>query len=97
MVTIVNTHAAKTHMSSLIDRAIAGEEIVIARSGKPMVKLVPVEDPEEPWVPPWGSMKDKIKILPGFFDPLPDDILDLIEGPIEADLEDEPLASPAPE
>jgi prevent-host-death family protein len=38
---IVNMHQAKTHLSRLIDEAVAGEEVVIAKAGKPMVKLVP--------------------------------------------------------
>ena len=42
---IVNIHAAKTNLSKLIERAEAGEEIVIARNGKPAVKLTPVEAP----------------------------------------------------
>ena len=40
---IVNVHQAKTHLSRLIEEAAAGEEVVIAKAGKPMVKLVPVE------------------------------------------------------
>ena len=40
----VNLHAAKTHLSRLVDEAVAGEEVVIAKAGKPMVRLVAVED-----------------------------------------------------
>lgn len=39
----VNIHEAKTNFSRLVERALAGEEIVIARSGKPLLKLVPLE------------------------------------------------------
>jgi prevent-host-death family protein len=39
----VNLHAAKTHLSRLVDKAMAGEEVVIAKAGKPMVRLVPIE------------------------------------------------------
>ena len=39
----VNIHAAKTHLSRLLEKAAAGEEVVIAKSGKPLAKLVPVE------------------------------------------------------
>jgi prevent-host-death family protein len=46
MARVVNTHEAKTHFSQLIDRVLAGEEIIVARAGKPLVKLVPVEPPE---------------------------------------------------
>ena len=38
----VNLHAAKTHLSRLVDEAAAGEDVVIAKAGKPMVRLVPV-------------------------------------------------------
>lgn len=41
----VNMHEAKTNFSKLVERALQGEEIVIARSGKPLVKLVPLEGP----------------------------------------------------
>ena len=43
---IVNVHAAKTNLSRLIERACAGEEIVIARNNEPAVRLVPVQDVE---------------------------------------------------
>ena len=43
---IVNIHAAKTNLSKLIERAEAGEEVVIARNGKPAVRLSPVEESE---------------------------------------------------
>jgi len=39
----VNLHDAKTHLSRYVDKALAGEEVVIARAGKPLVRLVPVE------------------------------------------------------
>lgn len=43
----INIHEAKTHLSRLIERALAGEEITIAKAGKPVVRLVPVE-PKKP-------------------------------------------------
>ena len=39
----VNVHAAKSQLSRLLDAAVAGEEVIIAKAGKPMVRLVPVE------------------------------------------------------
>lgn len=42
MTAIINIHAAKTHLSRLVDRAAAGEEIVIARAGKPVARLAPL-------------------------------------------------------
>jgi prevent-host-death family protein len=69
----ISIHAAKTHLSRLIARAEAGEEIVIARGRKPVVKLVSLE-PKPKRVP--GRWKDQISIGPEFFEPLPPDELD---------------------
>ncbi len=68
---LVNLYDAKTQLSRLIDRATSGEEILIGRAGKPLVRLVPVEDalPREP-----GLLKGLV-IPDAFFDPLPDDEL----------------------
>jgi prevent-host-death family protein len=70
---IVNIHAAKTNLSKLIEKAEAGEEVVIARNGKPAVKLTPVKAPpaaarkEEDRVPSWfGSLRGQIWISPDF-------------------------------
>jgi prevent-host-death family protein len=70
MVTKVNVHEAKTQLSRLLERAHAGEEIVIAKSGKPYARLVPLAV-AAPRVPGMlrGSFDD------AFFDPLPDDEL----------------------
>jgi prevent-host-death family protein len=54
---VVNIHEAKTHFSKLIERVRAGEEVVIAKAGKPVAKLVPVEE-LCPRVP--GALKGKI-------------------------------------
>ena len=48
MAQFVNIHEAKTHLSRLVARAAAGEEIVVAKAGRPMAKLVPYEKPKEP-------------------------------------------------
>ncbi|MBV9991447.1 MAG: type II toxin-antitoxin system Phd/YefM family antitoxin [Alphaproteobacteria bacterium] len=81
----VNIHAAKTHLSSLIAEAEAGVEIVIARAGKPAVRLVPVKKKAAKKTKPLfdrkpGFMKGEIRILKGFYDPLPDDILAAFRG-----------------
>jgi prevent-host-death family protein len=44
--TTVNVHEAKTHLSRLLEAAAAGEEIIIAKAGKPIAKLVPIEKPK---------------------------------------------------
>lgn len=71
----INIYEAKTHLSALVEKAAQGEEIVIAKAGKPMAKLVPLEKPAlAPRVP--GQKVLKITyIAPDFDDPLPEDIL----------------------
>ena len=60
---IVNVHAAKTHLSRLLEQVEAGQEVVIARAGRPIARLVPyVEVPRRRW---FGAMKGEIRILPG--------------------------------
>jgi prevent-host-death family protein len=70
---IVTIHAAKTHLSRLVEQARAGEEIVIARGKTPMVKLVPVDAPKP--TRRFGAMKGKASTTPAFFEPLPPDEL----------------------
>lgn len=70
----VNIHQAKTQLSKLIEQALAGQEVVIARNGKPVVKLVPVETPDLPPRKP-GSLKGKIWVAPDF-DETPEDLID---------------------
>ena len=65
-VEIVNVHAAKTHLSRLLERAEAGEEIVIGRAGKPIAKLIPYRAERPKRV--FGALKGQIRILPGFDD-----------------------------
>jgi prevent-host-death family protein len=71
---IVTVHAAKTNLSKLIERALAGEEIVIARGDQPVVKLVPVEQVVPKREP--GTLKGQFTVPDSFFDPLPDDELE---------------------
>jgi len=79
MATTVNLYEAKTQLSSLVERAANGEEIVIAKAGKPKVRLVPVE-PHGKGLREPGGWEGKVWIAPDFNDPLPDDILDAFEG-----------------
>jgi len=71
---IVNVHQAKTHLSRLLARVSLGEEIVIAKAGKPVARLVPVRQPPQQRDP--GLDKGKIWMAPDFDAPLPDEILD---------------------
>ncbi len=68
----VNIHEAKTQLSKLIDRTSAGEEIVIAKHGKPVARLVPYHQAVTKREP--GSLRGKIKIGKDFDATLPDDI-----------------------
>jgi len=67
MPTIVNVHEAKTHLSKLLERVHAGEEIVLAKAGKPYARLVPLEkaQPREPGIAE-GQLDE------AFFEPLPE-------------------------
>ena len=67
---IVNIHEAKTHLSKLLERMLRGEEIIIARAGKPLARLLPVEE-RLPRVP--GIARGKI--TDAFFEPLPEEEL----------------------
>ena len=78
MTTTVNIHEAKTHLSKILQRVAIGEEIIIAKSGKPIARIVPFEQTPLQRVP--GSAKGKIWIAPDFNAPLPDEILDAFEG-----------------
>ncbi len=72
----VNIHQAKTQLSRLLERVAAGEEIVIAKSGKPLAKLVPFREVvRQP-----GRLKGKIKIGRDFDAPLPDALAAAFRG-----------------
>jgi prevent-host-death family protein len=64
----VNVHEAKTHLSRLLERVEQGEEILIARAGKPVAKLVPIEAPGKR---PIGLYKGQIWMSDDFDEPLP--------------------------
>ena len=57
-------HQAKSSLSRLVERALAGEEIIIGRNGEPLVKLVPVIKERKPRVP--GRLKGKVWMAPDF-------------------------------
>jgi prevent-host-death family protein len=72
MTTTVNVHEAKTNLSRLLNRAASGEDIIIARDGTPLARLVPIAGP-----PPRELGFVHVHIPESFFDPMPDDELDL--------------------
>ena len=62
----VNIHDAKTHFSRLVERAEAGEEILIARAGRPVARLVPLRTRTRPRAP--GLWRGRVRIAPDFDD-----------------------------
>jgi prevent-host-death family protein len=78
----VNIHDAKTHLSKLAEQAGAGEEIIIAKAGKPIARLVPLG--QNAVIRKKGLLKGKIKTTKDFDQPLPDEVIDLFEGRVQA-------------
>ncbi len=74
----INIHEAKTHLSRLVEQAAAGQEIVIAKAGKPLARLVPLALPVR--VKKLGQLKGKIKVPDDFNAPLDAATLALFEG-----------------
>jgi prevent-host-death family protein len=68
----VNIHAAKTQLSALVEEAASGKEIIIAKAGKPMARLMPLEQKRFDRKP--GRLKGLIKMRDNFDDPLPPDL-----------------------
>jgi len=64
----VNIHEAKTHLSRLLEQVLAGEEVVIAKSGRPIARLVPIQGP----IPVLGDAGGQVVFKPGWDDPLTD-------------------------
>jgi len=74
-----NVHEAKTHLSRLLQRVEDGEEVIIARAGKPVARLVPMDAPiARDRV--LGGDEGKVRIAADFDAPLPEDYLKLFEG-----------------
>lgn len=73
----INMHEAKTQLSSLVEKALAGEEVIIAKAGKPLVKLVPINKDESPRLP--GRLKGQIWIAQDF-DAADESLCSLFEG-----------------
>ena len=78
MSSTVNIHEAKTHFSKLIARVMGGEEVMIARAGKPVARLVPIGQRPKERMP--GSAADKVILASDFDEPLPESVLADFEG-----------------
>ena len=76
MSTTVNMHEAKTHLSKWVDKANAGQEIILAKAGKPWARLMPLASPTGQRQP--GGLVGELPDC--FFDPLPEEELRAWEG-----------------
>ncbi|MGR6964175.1 type II toxin-antitoxin system Phd/YefM family antitoxin [Geodermatophilus sp. URMC 61] len=77
MSTTVNVHEAKTHLSRLLEAVEAGEDVVIARAGRPIARLVPVAARTEPRAP--GSWRGRVSIADDF-DDTPEELIAAFHG-----------------
>jgi len=76
----INIHEAKTHLSRFVEQAAAGEEIIIAKAGKPMAKLVPLL--RTPSRRNLGIFKGKLNVPDDFDAPLSDEVVGLFENSV---------------
>ena len=70
---IVNIHQAKTTLSQLLEFALAGEDVIISKAGKPLARIIPYQAEKKPRTP--GYWKDRVKMADDFDAPLPAEIL----------------------
>jgi prevent-host-death family protein len=75
---IIGIRAAKMNLSRLVEAAAAGEEIILAKSGKPLARLCPLA--QEPRKRVLGRLRGKLIVPDNFDAPLPDEVLDAFEG-----------------
>jgi prevent-host-death family protein len=75
----VNIYDAKTRFSELVDRAAAGDDVVVSRNGKPLVRITRLEGAEKQRIK-FGVLKGRVKIAADFDAPLPADVLAAFEG-----------------
>jgi len=73
-----NIHEAKTQLSRLVESAVAREEIIIAKAGKPVARLVGIDHRTVPRRK--GLLKGMVKIHDDFYKPLPEEVIAVIEG-----------------
>jgi prevent-host-death family protein len=73
----VNIHEAKTHLSRLVERAAQGEPFIIAKAGKPLVKVVPLDTPAAGEMKRFGFMEGEIEVPDDFDTMFADEILEM--------------------
>ena len=76
--TTINIYEAKTQLSKLVERAAAGQDVIIARGGKPVARLTRLAPPARKIR--FGLLKGKVKVDPDFDAPLPEDVVRAFEG-----------------
>ncbi len=92
----MNLHADEPHFSALLERAEAGEEIVIARGGKPVARLAPLRRARRVTRKP-GLLAGRVRIAPDFDAPLPDDVVaSFTDAPLEPAALKPAALNPAP-
>ena len=74
----VNIYDAKTRLSQLVDKAAAGEDVLVSRNGKPLVRITQLEGPRRRIK--FGVLKGKVSVSPDFDAPLPNEALAGFEG-----------------
>lgn len=79
----MNVHDAKTNLSRLLRRVARGEEVIIARAGKPVARLSPLASASP--TPTLGTDVGRFVVPEDFNAPLPSDVLDAFEGPVESE------------
>ena len=78
--TTVNIHEAKTHLSRLVERAARGETVTIAKAGKPMAKIVPIEQPKDETSRRLGFLAGQFTVPDDFDRMLEDEISEMFNG-----------------
>lgn len=78
--TTVNIHEAKTHFSRLVERAANGETVIIAKAGKPMAKIVPLESTKVDTSRRLGFLKGQFKVPDDFDTMMADEIAEMFNG-----------------
>jgi len=76
--TTINIYEAKTQLSKLVEKAASGQDVIIARGGKPVARLTRLEAPQRKIR--FGLLKGKVKVAKDFDAPLPHDVLGQFEG-----------------
>lgn len=76
----VNIHEAKTHLSRLVERAANGEPFIIAKAGKPIVKVVPLDESPKHMTSRFGFMKGALKVPDDFDTMMADEIEEMFYG-----------------